>query len=73
MTTKDDLLMTTGAFARKVDRSREVIRDAVAQGRISAVPTPLGHLIPASELQRYLSERQTREAARGTPKAAKAA
>lgn len=43
--------------ARRLERSANRVRQLVDSGQLAAVRTPLGRLVDAADLERYLRER----------------
>lgn len=52
--------LTPAEAARRLGLSVEMVRTWLRAGRIEHVRTPLGRLIPASEIERLAIERQQR-------------
>lgn len=58
MLTKSAVYLSTGQAARRLGVSYTTIHALVRSGRLPAVSTPLGLLIPAEEVERLVQERQ---------------
>jgi excisionase family DNA binding protein len=52
--------LTPAEAARRLGLSVEMVRTWLRTGRIEHVRTPLGRLIPMSEVERIAAERRTR-------------
>ena len=59
MTTIEDT-MTTAQVARELGVSGESVRSWLRSGRLVAIATPLGHLVPLAEVERVRAERAAR-------------
>ncbi len=59
--------MTPAQAARRLGLSADRVRQMVAEGKLPAVVTPLGRLLPASAVDALAAERAAKTAKRQAP------